>query len=457
MKYSLKTKLSLSYLLNSLIIILIITICSNIILNKKFDEYIIEQQNKKNDETYNTIVDSYNEYKSWNLNSLNTIGMNALENGLIIKLNDSNNEVVWDATIHNSGMCVSMLKSMQENMESRYKNFDGEYTEKQYPIMYEQEIVGYLYIGYYGPFYLNDNDLYFIETLNNMLVIISLISIAISFIVGMLMAKRINDPILEVINIAKKIEKGNYKYKIKKHSKTLEINEMINTINSLADVLESQENLRNRLTSDIAHELRTPITIVKTHLEAMIDGVWDITKERLESCNMELKRITSIVEDLEKLAEIENIKLNKVDFNIDELILSISKSFEIELTNKNISLKENLNSKTIFADKDRIGQVIVNILSNAIKYTSENGKIEISTKIIGNNTILIIKDNGIGISEEDLPHIFDRFYRADKSRNRNTGGSGIGLSIVKSIIEAHNAKVIVNSEINKGSEFIITI
>lgn len=457
MKYSLKTKLSVSYLLNSLIIILLITVCSNIILNKKFDDYIIKQQEKENDDIYNTILTDYNEYGSWNESFLNNIGMKALENGLIIKITDKDTKVIWDATIHNNGMCVSMLKNMQENMESRYKNFNGGYTEKQYTVESNGQVVGYLSIGYYGPFYLTDSDLYFIQTLDDMISIIALISIVISFGVGIIMAKRINDPISDVINAAKKLEMGNYKYRINKQSKTKEINEMIDTINNLANVLQNQENLRNRLTSDVAHELRTPLTIVKTHLEAMIDGVWDITNDRLKSCNSELGRIINIVEDLEKIAEIENIKLKKSEFDLNDLISDISKSFEIEFKNKNIHFEKDLKSDYIYADKEKIGQVIVNILSNAVKYSNNMDNIKISTFKYENKTIIKIKDTGIGISEEDLPYIFDRFYRVDKSRSRKTGGSGIGLSIVKSIIDAHDAKIEVNSKLNHGSEFIITI
>ncbi|MNT17843.1 Signal transduction histidine-protein kinase BaeS [compost metagenome] len=232
---------------------------------------------------------------------------------------------------------------------------------------------------------------------------------------------------------------------------------MISTVNNLANILENQENLRNRLTSDVAHELRTPLTIVRTHLEAMIDGVWEITNERLISCNNELKRITLIVEDLEKIAEIENIILNKTKFNINDLIIDITNTFETELMNKQIVLKKDLKASNIVADKDKIGQVIINLISNAIKYSKNNSIINIRTLEENNKTIIEISDNGIGISEDDLPYIFDRFYRVDKSRNRSTGGSGIGLSIAKTILDAHNSEIIVKSEFGVGSDFIIKI
>lgn len=457
MKYSLKTKLSISYLFNSLIVIILIAICSNIILNKKFDNYIITQQEKENNDIYNSVSNSYSENGNWNINSLNNIGMHALENGLILKIYDENKNTIWDATLHNNGMCVTMLKNMQENTESRYKNFNGSYTQKEFKIILNDGIKGYMYIGYYGPFYLTDNDLYFINTLNEMIIKIAIISAIFSIIVGIIMSRMISKPILEVINLIKKLGLGNYKQTVKNRTTTKEIDEMINTINDLAYILENQENLRNRLTADIAHELRTPLTIVRTHLEAMIDGVWEITNERLESCNTELKRITVIVEDLEKIAEIENLNLNKIEFDINELIINITNNFETELLNKNILLEKNLKANSIIADRDKMGQVLMNILYNAIKYSRENGKISIKTLDFDKKTIIEISDNGIGISKDDLPYVFDRFYRADKSRSRITGGAGIGLSIVKTIVDAHNAEIVVKSKEGEGSSFTIKI
>ena len=187
--------------------------------------------------------------------------------------------------------------------------------------------------------------------------------------------------------------------------------------------------------------------------------MWQPTEERLKSCLEEILRITRLVSDLEKLTQYEsdNLVLNKIEFNLSETIQNTISNLEKEYTSKKITIKFNNENKNIFADKDKITQVVLNILSNAIKYNKIGGKIEIKIIKNGNNIIISFKDNGIGISKDDVSHIFERFYRADKSRNRLTGGSGIGLAISKAIIEAHGGNITANSELNKGTEIIITL
>jgi signal transduction histidine kinase len=187
--------------------------------------------------------------------------------------------------------------------------------------------------------------------------------------------------------------------------------------------------------------------------------VWKLEKYRLESCHEEILRITRLVRDLEKLTqyESENLILNITQFNLSEVITNIITNLDKEFKNKQITVDFQDGFESIFADKDKITQVVINILTNAIKYNKIGGHIEIITKKQEDKYIIIFKDNGIGISKEDLPYIFERFYRADKSRNRSTGGSGIGLAISKAIIESHGGSITASSELNKGTEIIITL
>lgn len=457
-RYSLKTKLSLSYIIITLLVIAVISIFSNVILKQNFDKYIIKQIEKKNDEIITSIRNNYDVgEKTWDINVINNIGMNALENGLIIKLRDTNGNTVWDATTHNNGMCVQMLNNMRENMKSTYKNFNGEYTQKEYEIEMKGTVVGYITVGYYGPFYYTDSDLVFINELNKILIEIAIGSVIIALILGVLMSNKISNPIIKVIDKTKEIKKGNYKSKIEIKSNTTEIDEIIDTINSLGDELEKQENMRNRLTTDVAHELRTPLSVVRGAIESMMDGVIETDNQTLKMCDEELERLTNLISNIENLnqLEYENMKLSYSNFNLDEQIETIVTKFKAEISKKHITINLNLKSKKLYADKNKIVQVLVNLLSNALKYSENEGIIEISTEIIQKRTVIIIKDTGIGISKEDLPYVFNRFYRVDKSRNKTTGGLGIGLSIVKSIIDAHNGKIEVNSILDSGTEFVI--
>lgn len=460
MKYRLRTKLTVSYALVALFLVAAITIITNVFLQKQFNEYVMKQNEAKNQGTVNLIKQQYNsDTKTWNSGAIENIGVDALEQGMIVKLKDANDNAVWDATVHNNGLCEQMITHMALNMESRYPSLKGGYEEKSYTISGNSGYIGTVIIGYYGPFYYSENDTAFIDTLNHLLAIAAIASLGVALMIGTLMARRISNPIIKAIHVSEQISKGNYKGRIIEKSSTKEMDNLIETINNLAKALENQDMLRKRLTSDVAHELRTPLATLQSHLEAMIDGVWEPSSERLKSCHEEILRINRLVGDLEKLAKFEgdNLTLEKTEFNIKDLIVHLLSNFETEFNNKSIKYSIEGASYTVYADRDKISQVLVNLLSNAVKYTSNGGLITVRLTKDKEWINIHVKDTGDGISEEDLPYIFERFYRADKSRNRITGGSGIGLAIVKAIVEAHNGRISVTSKIGEGSEFVISL
>lgn len=459
MRYNLRSKLSLSYVLIILVSVGLISLLSNIFLEKQFQNYMITQQERKTNEMIDLISQQYGTDGSWKIQHLETIGMHALENGLIIKVLNKNNDTIWDATEHNNGLCQQMIYNIRENMFSYYANWNGEYVEKEFPISLGNETIGILKTGYLGPFYFNDDDLTFINTLNRVFVIIGLLSLIFAFILGAIMSKRISKPISNVIDKAHQLSEGKYGDIILTSSNTKEINSLIESVNSLADTLKKQEELRKRLTQDVAHELRTPLTSVQGHMEAMIDGIWEADKERLQSCYDEILRIKRLIGSIESLTRIEseNLKLNKEKFDVSRLIQSIINNFEKDLETKNVKIHFENMRNDITADKDKLSQVFINLISNALKYTEPGGDIYISVTNKDNIIKLVIQDNGIGISDEDLPYIFERFYRTDKSRSKETGGIGIGLTIVKTIVNAHNGTITVESKKNEGTKFTIQL
>ncbi|HRU41802.1 MAG TPA: ATP-binding protein, partial [Candidatus Diapherotrites archaeon] len=276
---------------------------------------------------------------------------------------------------------------------------------------------------------------------------------------GSIMSRRITMPITRVINTARMIAKGYFGDRSYEQTSTKEISQLTDTINDLAETLETQEKLRKRLTGDVAHELRTPVATLQSHLEAMIDGIWEPSSDRLKSCHEETMRINRMIGDLEKLAryESDNMILDKEEFSLCELLNIIVQNFEKEFVQRNISIQIQCEDIMLFADRDKISQVLVNLISNALKYTDSNGQVTITAADSGNNTTIAVSDTGIGISEEDLPYIFERFYRADKSRNRMTGGSGIGLTIAKAIVEAHKGSISAAGRLNEGTVFTVVL
>ncbi len=306
---------------------------------------------------------------------------------------------------------------------------------------------------------MTNNDVTFINTLNKLNLAAGVLCMLFALVLGLLMAQRLSMPISRVINTAEMISRGYLTGRIKEKSTTIEICRLIDTINNLAQSLENQETLRKRLTADVAHELRTPLATLRSYLEAMIDGIWEADPARLKSCHEEIMRITRMVGDLEMLAKYDsdNLVLNKVSFDLLELTRHVVGNFESDYLKKGVTINFIGKEKWICADKDKINQVISNILSNALKYTPSGGTVDVTVKEGKDSGEIKIKDNGTGIGEDDLPFIFERFYRADKSRTRLTGGSGIGLAIARSIVEAHKGNIEVRSKLNEGTEFTVIL
>ncbi|WP_446899756.1 sensor histidine kinase [Clostridium sp. LBM24168] len=457
MKISLRKELTVSYILVTIVCVFLISILMNILLEKQFREYTVHNQEHSNQEVADLISRQYDNGK-WNSTGIENIGVNYIERGMFIKVSNSYNKTIWDASTHNNGLCKKMLDDMEKNMNKYYPGWNGKYKDKQYPLYHDNEKIGIMTIGYYGPFYYNNIDLTFIYNLKNRILIFAFVfSLILAEILGTIMAQMLSKPIAKIVRATESISKGHFDNFVDENSSTEEIYILNSAVNNMAKTLKSHGELKKRMSDDIAHELRTPLTTLQSHIEAMIDGVWKPDIERLQSCYEEVIRIAGLVGDLEMLGKYENkdSKLSRTIYDIYDQIKNIVFNFQAEFKNRGVEIKLNGNSQEIFAEKDKIGQAIVNLISNALKYTPRNGMVLLDLKGMKNEIKLSIKDTGIGISGDDLPFIFDRFYRADKSRNRATGGRGIGLAISKTIIESHGGRIEVRSALNEGSEFTI--
>ena len=232
------------------------------------------------------------------------------------------------------------------------------------------------------------------------------------------------------------------------------------------ELLKDQDNYRKDFIGNISHELKTPLFTIQSYILTLIDGGMDdpnILKKYLKRSSKAIDRLTYLVKDLDLISQFESgVKnIEKEKFDILSIINNVYELLEMESKKNKISLELDRNYlKPIFvmADKERIQQVITNLVMNSIKYGVENGTTEMSIQDLNEEKFIIsVTDNGLGISKKHLPRLFERFYRVDKSGNRKKGGSGLGLSIVKHVIEAHNEKIFVESNKNVGSEFSFTL
>ena len=455
---SLKTQVSLAFVLIVLITVSIISFASNVLIKGRFEAYVMAQQNARTKAIVDSLGMQYDTLtNSWSHDAVYTLGMYSLYDGYIIKVFDQDGTTVWDAENHDMARCQQVM----DDIAIRMKEYGtaGGVVSQDYTLTQNGQQVGTVSIRFFGPFFLSESDVVFLDALNLLLMVIGIASLLLSFAMSGLLAQRISRPITKTADIAKQIAAGHYDIHFEGQTRTRELHNLMSALNYLADALAKQENLRKQLTADVAHELRTPLTTLGSHLEAMIEGVWQPTPERLKSCHEEIIRLGKLVVDLEHLerAESADPKLDKAPVDMLELIRSVCANFDAELANRNLRLTIEGAVSVISVDKDAMSRVITNLVSNAVKYTPQGGLILITVRDSVNDSIFLVEDNGPGISASELPYIFERLYRADKSRNRGTGGTGIGLAIVKSIVVAHGGTVTAENRPEQGSRFTVTL
>ena len=452
---SLYTRLAVIFISISLVSVIIISLIANISTGIMFKNYVSEKQIKRNTAMKSILINSYDKTQSFSKAALDEVDMYAMMDDLKVKITDTKGNILWSANYLEHHKMIETLNKLEDYNPS-VKN----YIENKLPIIKDNETIGMLIIGFNGEYSMSYSDIGFISSINKWLIISAFISVVIAFLLSILVSKKIAVPITKATEIAHSIKVGNLKKRLNFDTGTLEIAEFADTINHLAESLEEQEKLRRQLTSDVAHELRTPLATLQSHTEAILDGVWEPTKDRIESIHEEIVRISKLVKDIEKLTAIENesITLEKENFDLVNLAISISKNFEAAIKKNGMEIViEGKPPIEIIADKDKLSQVLTNLISNAIKYTEAGGEIRIIVNKNTDNTQIIVKDTGTGIDNEHLQYIFERFYRADNSRTRATGGAGIGLAITKSIVEAHDGNIKVKSKKGVGTEFIILL
>lgn len=442
---SIRKRLSIILVCTAILALFISTLLVNMTITKTFNKYLVEIQNKRNTRIVTYLEDVYQKNGKWSKTSGIEISHEAYMSNYCLTLKDENRKIVWGMNPN------EIVHSMNANM--RVEN-GGVYTTRTFSIKSKNKIVGYIEVGQYAPVLLSKEDVDFKGSINMSISISLILSIIVTILISLFISKQFSTPLRQVSKISVHLSDGHYEERLHDKSNIVEIEDLRTSINTLGDKLQHQDLLRKRLVSDISHEIRTPLNILQNNFEAMIDGIFPVDNERLSYLNEEVIRFGKLIDNLNGLKEIEGeeISFNMEKIPLQEILFSVVKEFQLVSENKNLkmTLECDTNKKyNILGDIDKIKQVIINILSNAIKFTKENGEINITLKETDEKVILKIQDTGIGINEEDLPYIFERLYRGDKSRNE-TEGTGIGLTIVKNIVALHKASIEVKSKDGKG-------
>lgn len=305
-----------------------------------------------------------------------------------------------------------------------------------------------------------NNESAFVGAVNRSFLLAGLIAAAAALLVTLLLSRRILGPVEALTGAVRQMESGDLSQRVQVDSKD-EIGALAHAFNAMADGLAHTEQLRRNMVSDIAHELRTPLTNLRCQIEALQDGLATPSANVFQSLHEETMLLKNLIDDLQDLAlaEAGQLRLEREAVSLVEAVKQAVGAFEAQAEGKGIALKMDVPATlpTIYADANRVGQILRNLLANAIAHTPSGGEVKMKARAVGDAVEIIVSDTGSGIEPEHLPNIFERFYRADSSRARSTGGAGLGLAIVKQLTEAQGGSVQAESKVGKGATFIVTL
>jgi len=291
----------------------------------------------------------------------------------------------------------------------------------------------------------------FLDAAHRYLIWASIGALVLALTLSFLLMKRVLGPLTRMTDITRNIASGDYSDKVPITSRD-EVGELAAAFNRMAESLQKIEQLRKTMILDVAHELRTPLTNIKGYVEALTDGVVTPSSETFELLQEETLRLVNLVEDILRLAKADAAKatLHITDVSLFGLIGHIMDSLRAQFNEKKIRVETHFSNGTdqLRADPDKLSQVIGNLLQNALQYTLPGGTVGISAERMPGEIKVVFANTGGEIAEKDLPYIFERFYRGEKSRSRKHGGAGIGLAIVKELVEAHGGTV--GAEVSSG-------
>ncbi len=304
----------------------------------------------------------------------------------------------------------------------------------------------------------------FLSSVHKSLIWVGISIMAVGLVASYALARSITVPLRNLSRAAEQIAQGNFGQNVPVETRD-EVGYLANIFNRMSETLAVNTKLRQQLLANIAHELKTPLAVIQGHLEGMVDGVIETSKEQLSSLHDEAIRLNRLINDLRdlSLAEVHQLALEKQLADINQIVNRAVTMLKPLADDKGIYIACTLATslpKTA-VDVDRMSQVFYNILVNAIRYSPDQGRIEVATVLTETEnrqwTMVSVTDSGPGIAPEDMPYLFDHFYRGDKSRDRKSGGSGLGLAIVKQLVENHGGKVTVDSTLGSGSVFQVLL
>ena len=414
-----------------------------------FQTYTRENMQRIATTTASTIGAKYAQSNDWHNGALAPASSaSELSQGVGVQVADAEGNILYDdsRTIDN-GSQISLAPTSNESMASASIYANG-------------QIIGTVRVWVYGSnTLLTQADQEFRDKSYQAMVFSTTLAVVLALCIGFLFARTLVNPITRISKAAKSFGEGNLSARTDLKGDD-EIAQLGMTFDNMAESVQKDRQLERRLTTDVAHELRTPLMAIQSTVEAMVDGVFAADEERLDTVNSEVQRLSRLVDAILKLSRLENrsTPVSKQVVNVGELISGLIATHEAFVNDSGLELFYEAESDVyVYGDPDMVRQATANLISNAVRYTPEGGSITVSVKKGDLMASIAVADTGIGLTPEEAKMVFSRFWRADAGRNRESGGLGIGLAVVKEIVDQHGGWVRVEGKPDEGAVFTIYI
>lgn len=354
----------------------------------------------------------------------------------------------------------NVLVNTGENRDEDVEVLSGKILESGVKIFSGKKIIAYLFAGSMIKTNLNENEQKFLNRTMIIIVSVSLFILFISIIFSYFFSWRLTRPVDALTSAAREVKAGNYNQRVSVAGKD-ELSDLSRSFNQMVDSLENNDKWRKQIIADSAHELRTPVSLIQGNLEMILDGVYQADTAHLQNIYDETLVLSRLIKELQELSSAESgsMFLNMEELNLNTLIGNVSDLFRVGELKDKINLNNLIEDELplIQGDYQKLKQVFSNVLANAFRHTPEGGSVQVRAEVKKSSVLIVIEDTGPGIKEEELEKIFERFYRTDSSRNRVSGGSGLGLSISREIIKLHGGSIYAQSKNDSGASIFISL
>lgn len=424
-----------------------------VVWDDAFATYVHEKLQQTAEGTAGVLGRSYEAAGGWTLDAFGLLPSYTLTNSLALQVITTSGDILYDDTL----MRGRMRQQMQDGLDD---SLQADEHAVMAPVIASGETVGYVKVWSYGPQgLLTENDLRFRRASFTGLAVAALLAVALGGVGGLAYSASLVRPVTRITEAAAALRAGDPKARTGLSGED-EIGLLGTTFDEMADSIEADRAMERRLTADVAHELRTPLQAIQATVEAMQDGVLPTDNERLSVVRDETVRLARLADGILELTRLErgSVPFLCEPLDVADAVQAAVDTHRVLIEGCGLLLTQDLEPGVrVKGDRDRIQQAFGNLLANAARYTPEGGRIEVMVRREGDRALIEVADTGIGIAEDDLQRVFSRFWRADKARESSSGGLGIGLAVVKEIVERHGGVVGASRRESGGSVFSVRL